>query len=109
MAGKNEDVDGLVVRFLFNLSFDNELRKKISLAGLLQYVVPMIGMYLASAWPWVELGCRSQRGKNVRLCPSLSAKPPLRQPAILLLYHISIDDESKALFTYTDCIPLVRS
>lgn len=25
-----------------------------------------------------------------------------------VLYHISMDDKSKSMFTYTDCIPMVR-
>lgn len=25
-----------------------------------------------------------------------------------ILYHISMDDKSKSMFTYTDCIPMVR-
>ena len=28
---------------------------------------------------------------------------------LCILYHISMDDKSKSMFTYTDCIPMVRT
>ncbi len=28
---------------------------------------------------------------------------------LCILYHISMDDRYKSMFTYTDCIPLVRA
>ena len=33
--------------------------------------------------------------------------PGFRAQIIKLLYHLSLEDKSKATFTYTDCIPLV--
>ena len=31
------------------------------------------------------------------------------QAALSLLYHLSVDDKCKSLFTYTDCIPIVSA
>ena len=37
----------------------------------------------------------------------LLKKPQFRHVSLKLLYHISMDDKCKSMFTYTDCIPMV--
>ncbi|XP_040579516.1 kinesin-associated protein 3 [Lepeophtheirus salmonis] len=74
---QNHDLIGALLRLLFNLSFDYELRNKMIRAGLLQRIVSLLS---------------DTRHKHTACC---------------LLYHLSFDDKVKSMFTYTDCIPIV--
>jgi hypothetical protein len=65
------------VRFLLNLSFDSQLRETMVKAGLLPKLVALL------------------RNEQVLVF------------ILFLLYHISMDDRCKSMFSYTDCIPLV--
>lgn len=65
------------VRFLLNLSFDPLLRERLVKAGLLPKLV------------------------------SLLTNEQVLVFVLCLLYHISMDDRCKSMFSYTDCIPLV--
>lgn len=73
----NEDLLNIALRLILNLSFDNELRAKAVKAGLLPKLVQLVSNELHSV---------------VVLC---------------VLYHISMDDQFKSMFTYTDCIPIL--
>jgi hypothetical protein len=81
--GENEDttantVVSAALRLLMNLSFDAELQQQMVKAGLIPHLVELLG-------------------KNEEH----------RVLVLRLLYHLSIDDKSKSLFTFTDAIPLV--
>ena len=65
------------VRFLLNLSFDPQLCERMVKAGLLPKLVALL------------------RNEQVLVF------------VLFLLYHISMDDRCKSMFSYTDCIPLV--
>uniref|UniRef100_K1Q1L1 Kinesin-associated protein 3 n=1 Tax=Magallana gigas TaxID=29159 RepID=K1Q1L1_MAGGI len=73
----HEDLLNITLRLLMNLSFDAELRSKMFKFGLLP--------------------------KLVGLLPNENH----RMYVLGILYHISMDDKSKSMFTYTDCIPMV--
>ena len=65
------------LRTLFNLSFDEEIRIQMNDQGMIPKLVEIL------------------------------KTPGFRAQIIKLLYHLSLEDKSKATFTYTDCIPLV--
>lgn len=48
----------------------------------------------------------NDQGMIPKLVDTLKA-PGFRAQIIKLLYHLSLEDKSKATFAYTDCIPLV--
>eukprot|EP00294_Goniomonas_avonlea_P008312 CAMPEP_0114554636 /NCGR_PEP_ID=MMETSP0114-20121206/8318_1 /TAXON_ID=31324 /ORGANISM="Goniomonas sp, Strain m" /LENGTH=691 /DNA_ID=CAMNT_0001739701 /DNA_START=77 /DNA_END=2149 /DNA_ORIENTATION=+ len=75
----NEAVLMATLRLLVNLSFDQELRDKMVKNGLIPQLVDLL------------------------------PRPHFRQVVLKLLYHISMDDRCKSMFTYTDCIPMVMS
>ncbi|CAB4032785.1 kinesin-associated 3 isoform X2, partial [Paramuricea clavata] len=77
IPNQNEDLLNITLRLLLNLSFDTELRSKAVKNGLVPKLVALIDN---------EIQC------IVVLC---------------ILYHISMDDRYKSMFTYTDCIPLI--
>jgi hypothetical protein len=71
------DLVHAVVRLLLNLSFDSDLRDKMVQAGALPKLVSLL---------------QDERNQN---------------PVCCVLYHLSMDDKVKSMFTYTDCIPVV--
>ncbi|GAQ89168.1 Kinesin associated protein KAP [Klebsormidium nitens] len=75
---KNEGLLGCVLRLLLNLSFDSELRDDMAKSGLIPKLVGLL---------------KSQRHVNLVLG---------------LLYHVSVSDASKSMFTYTEAIPIVQ-
>lgn len=75
---RNDELLGLVLRTLQNLSFDRRLRDQMVEGGLI--------------------------AKAVEILPEAQF-----QPVVLgLLYHISMEDRYKSLFTYTGVIPMIR-
>uniref|UniRef100_A0AAR2J6U5 Kinesin-associated protein 3b n=1 Tax=Pygocentrus nattereri TaxID=42514 RepID=A0AAR2J6U5_PYGNA len=72
---EHEDLLNVALRLLLNLSFDTGLRSKMVQVGLLPKLTALLG---------------SESHKQIVMC---------------ILYHISIDDRSKSMFAYTDCIP----
>ncbi|XP_019620745.1 PREDICTED: LOW QUALITY PROTEIN: kinesin-associated protein 3-like [Branchiostoma belcheri] len=73
----HEDLLNITLRLLLNLSFDTDMRGKIVKVGLLPKLTALIN---------------NENHRVVVLC---------------ILYHISMDDRCKSMFTYTDCIPVV--
>ncbi|KAG1688227.1 Kinesin-associated protein 3 [Nymphon striatum] len=71
------DLLNVTLRLLLNLSFDIELRNIMVKIGLLPKLVNLIN----------------------------NEKHQL--PVLHILYHISMDDRTKSMFTYTDCIPII--
>lgn len=67
----------MALRMLFNLSFDKELREQMIKAGLLPKIVNQLKI------------------------------PALRSKLLKLLYHLTMDDKSRAMFAYTEGIPLI--
>ena len=67
----------IALRLVFNLSFDPEIRQKISAAGM----IPKLVELLKAAQFWSIL--------------------------LWILYHLSSEDKIKNTFAYTSCIPLV--
>uniref|UniRef100_A0A671P7Z3 Kinesin-associated protein 3-like n=1 Tax=Sinocyclocheilus anshuiensis TaxID=1608454 RepID=A0A671P7Z3_9TELE len=72
---EQEDLMNVTLRLLLNLSFDTGLRTKMVHVGLLPKLTALLG---------------DDTYKHV---------------AMRILYHISVDDKSKSMFAYTDCIP----
>ncbi|XP_071153872.1 kinesin-associated protein 3-like [Mytilus edulis] len=72
----HEDLLNITLRLLLNLSFDSELRSKIVKFGLLPKLVGLLN---------------NENHKMIVLC---------------ILYHVSMDDKAKSMFTFTDCIPI---
>lgn len=72
----NVDLVHMTLRFMFNLSFDAGLRGRMVRLGLLARLVTF-------------MGADEYHGIVVRL-----------------LYHMSLDDKVKSMFTYTECIPM---
>ncbi|XP_078603734.1 kinesin-associated protein 3-like isoform X3 [Branchiostoma floridae x Branchiostoma japonicum] len=73
----HEDLLNITLRLLLNLSFDTDMRGKVVKVGLLPKLTALIN---------------NENHRVVVLC---------------ILYHISMDDRCKSMFTYTDCIPVV--
>ena len=71
------DLINATVRLLLNLSFDNELREQTVKCGMLPRLV------------------------------HLMADPRHQNPVCCVLYHLSMDDKVKSMFTYTDAIPII--
>ena len=67
----------MALRMLFNLSFDRDLREQMIKAGVLPKIVNQL------------------------------KTPALRSRLLKLLYHLTMDDKSRAMFAYTDGIPLI--
>lgn len=72
----HEDLLNITLRLLLNLSFDTEMRSKIVKFGLLPKLVGLLN---------------NENHKMIVLC---------------ILYHVSMDDKAKSMFTFTDCIPI---
>ena len=71
------DLTNACVRLLLNLSFDTDFRDQMVKAGMLPKLVLLMA---------------DHRHQNPTCC---------------VLYHLSIDDKVKSMFTYTECIPLI--
>eukprot|EP01036_Dinobryon_divergens_P024940 gene24940-33435_t len=65
------------LRFLFNLSFDKELREQMLKCGFVPKLI------------------------------NLLKTPTFRAKTLKLLYHLSVDDRCKSMFTYTDGVPML--
>lgn len=65
------------LRLLFNLSFDHEIRERVSAIGMIPKLVELLKV------------------------------AQYRSILLRILYHLSSDDKIKATFAYTSCIPLV--
>lgn len=74
---EQEDLLNITLRLLLNLSFDSIVRSQIIKAGLLPKLVNLLN------------------NENQRIV------------AMCILYHLSIDDKSKPMFTFTNCIDIV--
>ncbi|KAK3792823.1 hypothetical protein RRG08_038553 [Elysia crispata] len=72
----HEDLLNITIRLLLNLSFDPDIRSKVIKFGLLP--------------------------KLVNLLPNENHT----QLVLCILYHISMDDKAKSMFTFTDCVPI---
>ena len=73
----HQELCGMVLRLVYNLSFDPEIREQFDSQGF----VPRIVTLLKHA--------------------------PFRGITIKILYQLSYDDKIKSTFTYTECIPIV--
>mmetsp|Transcript_33441 Transcript_33441/g.72987 ORF Transcript_33441/g.72987 Transcript_33441/m.72987 type:complete len:453 (-) Transcript_33441:38-1396(-) len=73
----NDVLQNAVLRLLLNLSFDVAMREEMVKNGLIQKVV------------------------------ELMRNPLFRNVSMALLYHISMDDKCKSMFTYTGVIPWI--
>lgn len=67
----------ITLRTLFNLSFDQEIRMEMNDKGMIPKLVDIL------------------------------KAPGFRAIIIKILYHLSLEDKAKSIFTFTDCIPLV--
>ena len=80
LSSPNADLVNAAVRLLLNLSFDTGARASMVQAGLLPRLVAQLGPQ------------GDERNRN---------------PVYCVLYHLSMDDRVKSMFTYTDAIPVV--
>lgn len=71
----NFELEQSTLQLLFNLSFDSKLRDKMIRVGFLQKLTSLLG-----------------DERHVR-------------PILKILYHLSMDDRVKAMFTFTDSLP----
>lgn len=83
LSSSNVDLVNAVVRLLLNLSFDADLRQKMIAVGMLPKLVGLL-----TNGEDEEGGCS-------------------QNPVYCVLYHLSMDDKVKSMFTYTDAIPIV--
>eukprot|EP01137_Pigoraptor_chileana_P023966 Opistho-2@91147 len=74
---ENDALLSVTLRLLHNLSFDAEVRSQMAKCGLVPKLVTLI------------------------------ANEVHRVTVLSILYHISMDDRFKSMFTYTDAIPMV--
>ncbi len=84
LSSSNVDLVNAVVRLLLNLSFDQELRQKMVAVGMLPKLVALLNSG--------DDGGDKECSQN---------------PVYCVLYHLSMDDKVKSMFTYTDAIPIV--
>lgn len=75
LASENSDLINAIVRLLLNLSFDCGVRSRMIKCGMLPRLVSLLS---------------DQANQN---------------PVSCVLYHLSMDDKVKSMFTYTDAIP----
>ena len=85
------DLLNIILRLLLNLSFDRDIRAQIVRIGLLPKLVDLIGQCAFVFLPLIFLTFFSPDDENQRLI------------CLCLLYHLSMDDKTKAYFTYTKC------
>ena len=77
LSSTNLDLINAVVRLLLNLSFDTAVRTRMVKVGMLPKLVSLL---------------EDQGNQN---------------PVSCVLYHLSMDDKVKAMFTYTEAIPIL--
>ena len=75
LSSHNSDLINAIVRLLLNLSFDSGVRGRMMRCGMLPRLVSLLS---------------DQANQN---------------PVSCVLYHLSMDDKVKSMFTYTDAIP----
>ena len=75
LSSQNSDLINAVVRLLLNLTFDMKVRERMVKSGMLARLVALL------------------------------QDPGNQNPVSCVLYHLSIDDKVKSMFTYTDAIP----
>ena len=78
LSCQHQALKQLTLRLLFNLSFEVDCRAEMDKNGLIPTFVDLLKL------------------------------PPFRALILRILYHLSMDDRTKATFTYTDCLPLVN-
>ena len=77
IPSSQENVTMGVLRLMLNLSFDTEIRSRLVHEGVIAKLVDLL------------------------------KKPNFRHVCLKLLYHVSMDDKCKSMFTYTECIPII--
>jgi hypothetical protein len=77
VSNSGDQILTAILQLLLNLSFDQDLREKMVKSGLIPKLVELL------------------------------KRPMFQQVVLKLLYHLSMDDKCKSMFTYTDCIPMV--
>lgn len=73
----HQDIMNIALRLLLNLSFDTDLQKQMVDVGLIPRLVDLLPHDLH------------------------------RIVCLKLLYHLSMDDKAKSVFSFTDCIPML--
>ncbi|KAG5681802.1 hypothetical protein PVAND_011210 [Polypedilum vanderplanki] len=77
LHSSHSDLIQATLKLIFNLSFDGQLRAKMVRIGLLPKLIQFMS---------------DDKHHSI---------------VIKILYHFSLDDKVKAIFTYTDCVPLL--
>jgi len=73
----SQDMTMATLRLILNLSFDTAMRTQVVKDGIIPKLVKLLKV------------------------------AAMRHLSLKVLYHISMDDKCKSMFTYTDCIPMV--
>eukprot|EP00232_Nephroselmis_pyriformis_P016886 CAMPEP_0182884136 /NCGR_PEP_ID=MMETSP0034_2-20130328/18803_1 /TAXON_ID=156128 /ORGANISM="Nephroselmis pyriformis, Strain CCMP717" /LENGTH=702 /DNA_ID=CAMNT_0025017309 /DNA_START=48 /DNA_END=2152 /DNA_ORIENTATION=+ len=108
----------LCVTFLKKLSIYKENKEKMSECGIVdklaQFVPVRHDVLLISVLRLLhnlsfDSGMRDDMVRNglIPKCVELMRLPQYQQVVMALLYHISIDDKYKSMFTYTDAVPMI--
>lgn len=77
LHSSHSDLIQATLKLIFNLSFDGQMRAKMIRVGLLPKLVQFMS---------------DEKHHSI---------------VIKILYHMSLDDKVKAIFTFTDCVPLL--
>ena len=99
IPSQQPDLLNITLRLLLNLSFDRDIRAQIVRTGLLPKLVDLIGKRFINLNLNVDLlilffFIDDENQRLISLC---------------LLYHLSMDDRTKAYFTYTKCNQQVKN
>lgn len=97
LESSNPDLVHLTLKLLFNLSFDEELRNKMVKRGFLPKFVSLLSKYTF----FLLLN-------RYLILKYLFLGDDRHQVVIIkLLYHLSMNDKVKIMFSHTDCVSLV--
>jgi len=95
VSSTNMDLIHVSLKLLFNLSFDPELRSRMVRVGLLPKLVNLLGK--------IHFFC----GEKITIFKLLADDPKHKSVVLGIVYHLSMDDRVKSMFTYTDCITMI--
>lgn len=94
ISSANMNLTHVSLKLIFNLSFDPELRSRMVRVGLLPRLVNLLGEFISQ---WVA--CLYLQITKFSIDDS-----KMKGVVLGIIYHLSMDDRVKSMFTYTDCI-----
>ncbi len=108
VPSEHEDLTNISLRLLLNLSFDKDMRSKMVKVGLLPKLVGLLRKLRRkhSSNTKTQFSLVNSGITPTHLC-LVSATENHSLIVLCILYHLSMDEKCKSLFTFTDCIPMV--